>query len=924
MSKIIVVADIHINDYSQKNPTEKYRLYQSRAVCQNILEVAAREGADRIVIAGDTIEKYLIRPYIQAEVKDFLWNLMKGFKEGYIIWGNHDQDNKGNNSTFSDSCLSVMLPPNLHYADKKEITLDGTRMGFLNWTPDLDLSWVNGKLDILFTHATICYDDNERYQSQVLDETKFDIAFCGDIHRAAKKGKYVSIGVPQKAKMGDSDEATGVILDTSTKKWDWVNLNPNNNLMKLEYTEDKDKEGWSGSEGIWRTYKPANQTLQGNTKIINIPAWDNIAKLIDGSIKSNSLSHVHSEVLKSVGNLDDLEVDFSFIIKRLSAKNWRSIEDMEVFFGQYDKVKIVGPNGSGKSSILTALKYAFIKNSDYKSLTQFGAKDCRVEVDFEYQGNNYTIIRGTGSKNYGLVVNGTPQKYNSKSGFEDDLNNRFPFIQYIQDVMFLDSDHPRFIGSITPERKSEIISRFYKMDVLDAYNNQARKLAEDVLRQDQEISKNLGENEKLRNYIQEKLSQITLPTLSEDQLNIKKTEGLAIQSQWEAYNNFIRTQSALVGAEQASINKIEELSQKILIQRNIEDIQNDIRTEQDKLQNITQLTSNLQSIISDGKTAKRNRDELNTVTSCKVCGSEISKDKLDLQKAQLDNKLGELRQAIQQIYTTLKVDFNITDLNEINSGCLNTKMNINSSISNWMIELRDAQNLPNEKVREEQNLQRLRNQMSSLGDIPQKIELPVRFLEQMSEIEADLTTWKTYNSLKVDEVNKESERVTLRNSQSNIKKAVEDLKNYITLTGTCGKIYEEIMNSLAGEFSDNKVVYEVERHKGRGSRFERLNLTSYFVLGDNKVAYQNCSDGQKTYLDIDFMSKVLTKVGFLVFDEALKYLDTAKLDEVLEVISQMDVGLVLLSSHVESLSKFNNKTMSLQLNESGVTQVQLN
>ena len=37
--KILIVSDIHINDYPQKNPTEKYRLYQTRTVADNIINV---------------------------------------------------------------------------------------------------------------------------------------------------------------------------------------------------------------------------------------------------------------------------------------------------------------------------------------------------------------------------------------------------------------------------------------------------------------------------------------------------------------------------------------------------------------------------------------------------------------------------------------------------------------------------------------------------------------------------------------------------------------------------------------------------------------------------------------------------------------------------------------------------------------------
>ena len=120
MSKILAISDIHIFDYPQRNSYDKQRLTQARTVAQNIIKAATIEGAERVVIAGDVIEKSVLRPYVQAEVKLFLDTLMSFFKEGYIIWGNHDQDNKSIDSELIDSCLAVMLPPNLYYADQKE------------------------------------------------------------------------------------------------------------------------------------------------------------------------------------------------------------------------------------------------------------------------------------------------------------------------------------------------------------------------------------------------------------------------------------------------------------------------------------------------------------------------------------------------------------------------------------------------------------------------------------------------------------------------------------------------------------------------------------------------------------------------------------------------------------------------------------
>ena len=64
MSKILLVADIHISDYTTRCPSNRFRLYQgSRTVAQNIIEVALD-----YLSAGLDPEKVNI--FIQSEVTE--------------------------------------------------------------------------------------------------------------------------------------------------------------------------------------------------------------------------------------------------------------------------------------------------------------------------------------------------------------------------------------------------------------------------------------------------------------------------------------------------------------------------------------------------------------------------------------------------------------------------------------------------------------------------------------------------------------------------------------------------------------------------------------------------------------------------------------------------------------------------------------
>jgi DNA repair exonuclease SbcCD ATPase subunit/UDP-2,3-diacylglucosamine pyrophosphatase LpxH len=914
MSKILAVSDIHIHDYPQRNPSEKYRLYQTRTVLKNIIDAAAREGAEYLVLAGDIMDKWNPRPYVQAEIKNFLDTLMSYFKEGWIIWGNHDQDNKSENSEFIDSCLSVMLPSNLHYADLQEVTLDGCRMGFMNWRPKFDLSWIDGKLDILFTHATISYGDNDQYVSQKLDESKFDLAICGDIHRAATKGKYVSIGIPQRCKMGDSEYSSAVVIDTLDRKWAWVDLNPAGNLMRFEYTGKREEEGWDETTGIWKVYKPDNLSLTGGIRDIKVPAWKEINILIQQIIIQNQLSEVHGEVLKRIKDIDGKEVDFNFVLLRFACKNWRSIDECEIYFNDLDRILITGENGSGKSSLLSAIRYAFLENRSIKDFLQFGAKDCYTEVEFLYQGNTYVIQRGYNSRGYTkLWMNGEEQKANSKADLDEDIHNRFPFIDYM-DVYFFDSDHHKLIGGITPERKSEIISKFYKMDKIDAFHEEAKEIYESHKEILNKWKVEIDKGNEVIKYVEDKLNSINLPNLSKEELEKKKEEGILMQAAWKEWNDYRTKTANLQARKEIYIKKQAELGEQI---RNFQD-QNSIRLEIQKREQvltwIATETEKLRDLVKEGKRLRSERNQLDSASICRTCGRPLdNQEAIETHKAELDRKLQDLTMKWREQDSLIR--------NTLNEDPDKVRELTNSEIAGLMAEINSQNNTYSELKGVDQNLQYIESELRSLGTEPSKVELPEGFMEEMGRIESSLSEWYQYYSLVADRNRALDNIKYCQNELQKINSELQDLQDYIKLTGPTGKIYEEIMTRLAEQFSDNQVKYVVERTTFR--KKEHLDLASYYLNNGNEVSYQACSSGQKTILDVNFLGKVVTRMGLLVMDEFLKHLDVKNHDICIDMLKEMNIGCILLSSHMESVPAFNNKSLTLELNESGISKIQM-
>lgn len=940
MNNILALADIHIHAYPNRNPSNDYRLFQgSRVVAQNIIKVAKENQCDYIVLAGDIIEKSIIRPYVQAEVKYFLDTIMHEFKEGWIIWGNHDQDNKSADSNICDSCLGIMLPPNLHYAHQHIINLGNTSIAFNNWQPEFDLSWITNKVDVLFTHARICYNTDPEvgtlFESQVLDESKFDVAICGDIHKPGSIGKYVSIGVPQKCKMGDCDDSTAVVLDCDTKQYKWVNMNPDDNLMKFEYTTELEREGWCEDNHTWYVYK--QEPTFGGTGPIKVSAWESISALIDESIAKANLQGVHNEVLKQIKDIDANEVDFDFTLLHLHCENWRSIESADLDFANGDKIYISGANGSGKSSLLSALRYALVDVSDTTGLTslkpfvQFGKKDCLTEVTFLYQGNVCKIQRGTSK--YGLWINDEPQKYSEKRLFEKDVRDRFPFIKYL-DTFFFDTNHNSFIADLSPERLTDITSKFLKLDRLDTYNETAKLLSEQFRKEEQFWISKHNETSKLLNYIDEKLATISLPSTSKIELEARKAEGLELQRKNTAWNNFVNYSAQLQAQIQnytERLNELYTLRQSFIDPSVLDSEIASLGNQQKELQGQLVSLGNIRTSLSykqqeldrlrnEGNNAYREAQNIGIGKVCSHCGQVIKNNAaMEAHKAELLKKVEDLRPVIE----TLRQEIQALEYQRDNSDQEYQNINsqiayLNSEISKRMSEKSKQAQTTLDISRLESQLADLNSKLNSLGAV-EKVELPDNFMNIMYQIEADIVAWNMYESNIGDRNLRAKDLEKCEIELTRVKNCLGDLDAYIKLTGPVGFIQEEIMNRLKDEFSDNLVRYVITR-KGKGSR-EHLSFSPQYFNGEYYVEYLAASSGQRTLLDLHFLSKIISRLGLLVLDEYLKCLDPQNTDQAIELINNLNVGCIFISSHLESIAVFNNKTCRMSLNDQGHTMI---
>ncbi len=938
MSKILAVADIHIHAYPNRNPENDYRLYQgSRVVVENIIKAGKENGCDYIVLAGDIVEKSIIRPYVQAEVKYFLDRLMSEFKGGWIIYGNHDQDSKSDDQKIEDSVLGVILPPNLIYAHQMQLEMEGTKIGFSNWQPNFDLSWIQGKLDVLFTHATISYSNSDMIHSQELDESKFDLAICGDIHKPGQIGKYVSIGIPQRCKMSDGEECTGVIFDVPTKTWSYVNLNPSDNLMKFEYTTEIEREGWDKDKHTWYIYRqdPTKNVINAKT---TTEAWEEIGKLIESSIKTNDLVGVHSEVLRNIKNIDAGEIDFNFTLTKFYCKNWRSIDECTLYFQDGDKILLQGSNGSGKSSLLSAIKYAFVDVSDTKGLTslkpfiQFGTKECVTEVEFLYQGSECKIRRGTATNDFGLWINGEQQKYNNKKAFEADVRTKFPFILYM-DTFFLDPDHNQLIGGMSVEKKSLIVSKFLKLDRIDTFHDTAEVMQDNIKKDKNAITSHIQEASRIIEYVKEKLINLILPNESKELLLQKQQEGIILQKKSQEWNNFLTLSANYQAIIDTGVKKLQDLMEKLKNKRNSDTIDFEISGLKNKINEIQQYMVELGNIKTklsykqkeiddlknEGNNAWREAQSIGLGKTCSLCGQIIkTSDVLQRHKEELLEKVEMLKkkkQVLDKELAELEEQWNNSE-NIWKQGQQEIER-LNTQISSLLSEKTYWNGLEQELISTRHAIDEAKNKLRGLG-APEKVELPDNFIEAMNYISSGINTWQTYENLERDKQQAELEIGQYQDRVNVLDQQIQALDKYINVTGPTGVIYQEILNRLAQQFSDTTVNYIVKKYTNRG---DHLNLESQYNNNGNWVDYGACSSGQKTVLDIHFLQKIVSRLGLLVMDEFLKHLDGNNHDICLDMINGMNIGCIMISSHMESIAAFNNHTIKLELNNAGLTKI---
>jgi recombinational DNA repair ATPase RecF len=603
---------------------------------------------------------------------------------------------------------------------------------------------------------------------QSIDESKFDCMIHGDIHNDQVIGKFVSVGNPIQHDMSSQSQGTAVILDTDTKMWRRIKIDPDHKrFLRMNYVDVKELEGFSEDNLTYRIYKPKSITSKGGVKV-ELPGWSEVDELVTKITEDLKLRDIHDEVKSKC--IEYSEVDFNFQLKSLEIKGFRSVVDFKITFDGNDRVALFGKNGSGKSSIIKALKAVF-ENS--RGITAEQSDLCQgmlIRMTLLHQDKLYTIWKGS---SWGVEVDGKPLNYNNKTSFDSDLLQLLPFLRYT-DLFFITSDVQNLSSRFTPDRRIELLSRFYRLDRIDAYCKTASVLKTEVENGTKEVrdelNKRLGSLENTERRLSElsemkdKCRQDFVTQLSEYNDLIEKDKAYTA---WKAQYDKLSALSSQakstldlyknrLGLNLESTNSIiDQLNEKKL------KVETAIKTAKDRSDKLISLISLRSELIEKGRKAS---EELKSLDAglCPTCGSTVTQEKNDILKKGYQDQLDDARTK----FNNTKEEYESYSEEELVPNYFKALVH---KLDNSLTELKEEILMMNNKITQ-YNLAKedydaelnkyndLKDKETSYGMTkPEQVQLPIDIQDKIFTATSELNKYDDYvrESTRRDELNRD-------------------------------------------------------------------------------------------------------------------------------------------------------------------------
>lgn len=937
INKMMLLGDIHIDDYKAYNFTPGYRRNQYLKFAEHINQICLEKEIDCIALLGDTLNRAVNSPEMVHLLKEFLEIIsMRSNRRVIHICGQHDYNCKVNKASYEATLMNLYPEYTTYVGGGTIINSNGYSIALRDWVPGetADTSFINGKVNFMLGHVTLL----ENF-GQSIDQTKFDVGVFGDIHQQVQLGNCHSIGTPfYHFRIDEEQNGRYGLLDftipglKSEDILSWHVIDPSGvKYLKLVHTSIPIEEGEEFDEATNTVYKYIPQIIEDNDQhkfteeqletISKLTDNDSIITYINDSFSKNGeLSSIHKEVLAEI-NWESELVDLDFKLLNIDISNYRSIDKLS-----YDFVKctaIIGDVGSGKSSFLDSIKAALNAEKIPENKIRRGQDYCEINLKLEYQGNVYTLSASSAQWHYAKNGEWSTKSVRDRKAEALEL---MPFLNYT-DLFIFTSEDSSLLSAMNDDRKSEILAKLYNIDVLDKLCNRGQEL----LREQTKLTRNVDEELiRVESSIKTNESRLRsdLVDKSTDQLKIElqlmKDRDSKLRQEFDTFNKlsidlpkysriidpYISHQEELrvVKATISEIKPVVEENNKYMDSWTAK-----IKAKSDYnnlLAKSKEQYNDLMQLYSEIKSYKEQLDaDIETIRKgvCNYCGSKLRENVLeeqianrrktyDLTNTRLTQRYEKDIKAYEETTKKLKEldDIDISDLKTTYEEATRNLTSYNTALVRYyQIEkyLLENANKYDDAV-----------YMKTDGEITLKsleFKSAQEYNQELIKISSLSNTYTSELVTREDiQKSREFESELLMKKKVSVEREGV-LSNYISATSNTSELYQSILKLIAHKFSNDQYKLTVESYIYRNK--PRISISMKYLNGAYYFDYEDCSTAQKCFCDIYFLSKLLKGTGVLIMDEYFKNVPSEPMVGVVGILNEVNANNLLFSSHHDNL-----------------------
>jgi DNA repair exonuclease SbcCD ATPase subunit len=127
-----------------------------------------------------------------------------------------------------------------------------------------------------------------------------------------------------------------------------------------------------------------------------------------------------------------------------------------------------------------------------------------------------------------------------------------------------------------------------------------------------------------------------------------------------------------------------------------------------------------------------------------------------------------------------------------------------------------------------------------------------------------------------------------------------------------------ILKKLVNYLNTDKVRFVAATSEGK------FDINVYIKIGEQWISYDNCSDGQKNFLDIFILIRIsafMNGIGFLAMDEPIANISPQYVIEVGKLLQEIKARTILISSHCHFDGY--DRLIKVALGSNGISQITL-